>query len=497
MFVRLGIVAGSLLSMLKAAAISAVVSNTVFYMPDSLSANHLTPYVETSWEIIPHTLHFTTNADKKIIGRVMTNIVYTLDDSIIQQDHFLYTTPARATVDEIGTSKIIYLRRYYIPPGKIKMWLTFTDAADTTNTYFATDSFIVAKPDTKPFFSKLQILDTFYDSQDENVFAKNSMAQVPLNGCFLGESKKILHYYAELYHSKDLPADVTLTRKVFLSKKEGVSPFQYYEHEDSLIRQDVGLVLGSFDVTALGSGNYYLNVVIENKFHQSLVSQSLFFQRENKHPAKEDTLRRIASDTGMESIKVLDLNKTFVAKFNTDQLRAILKMLLPVSDADQTLAIQGFLEKPDEMYSRYFIYNYFNALDSKDPGRAWKEFSERVVKANKLFKVAGKTGYQTDRGFYYLRYGEPTDIITVNNEPGTLPYEIWRYNQLTQSNKKIITNAIFLFYRQNPSIEDYQLLQCTVGGEPQNNNWRSQLILGTGKSSSGNYRIDEYLTTGR
>ena len=497
MFARPGLLICTLFISLKALAISAVVSNTVFYMPDSEASGNLRPYVETSWEIISHTLRFRTNTDKQIIGRVRTDIVYTLGDSVIQEDHFTYTTPPCKDVDELGAKKIIYLRRYYMPPGKIKMWLLFTDLFDTSNTYVDKDSFDVTAPSTKPFFSKMQLLDTFFESKGESVFSKNNGDQIPLNGCFLDENKKILHYYCELYHGKDLPTDVPLYQKVFLSKKEATSPFQFYEHTDSVTRTDVGVVLGSFDVTALGSGNYYLNAVIENKFHQSLVTSSLFFQRVNQHPAKEDTLRRLAADTSMEAIKVLDLGKTFVAKFNNDQLRALLRMLLPVADADQTLAIQGFLDKPDEMYCRYFIYNYFSAINTKDPGQAWKDYSEKVIKVNKEFKSPGKAGYLTDRGFYYLRYGPPTDVIPVNNEPGTLPYEIWRYNQLTQTNKKIITNAIFLFYRSNPSIDDYQMLHCTVGGEPQNNNWRTQLILDQSSSSSGSHKIDEYLTTGR
>ncbi len=497
MFFRTGVVFCLVLASLRAAAINAVVSNTVFYLPDSVQSGKLLPYVETSWDIIPHTLHFRTTTDKKIVARVKTDILYTIGDSLIQQDHFTYTSPARTSVDEISSNKIIYLRRYFLPPGKIKMWLTFTDEFDSTNTYFATDSFVIAKPDDKPFFSKLQILDTFFESSDQNAFSKNDMEQIPLNGCFLDEGKKILHYYAELYHGKSLPADAALTQKVFLSKKEGESPFQFFEHTDSFVGQDVGVVMGSFDITSLGSGNYYLNALVENKYHQPLVTASLFFQRVNKHPSKEDTLRRVASDTSLEKINVLDMQKTFMAKFTTDQLRSMLRMMLPISDAIQTQAIQGFLDKPDELYSRYFIYNFFAALNAKEPAKAWRDYSEKVIKVNKSFRSPGKPGYLTDRGFYYLRYGAPTEIIPAENEPGALPYEIWRYNQITQTNGKIATNCVFLFYKQNPSVEDFRLLHSTVGGEPQNNNWRANLILNGDKSSTSNHRADEYLSTGR
>eukprot|EP01030_Chromulinospumella_sphaerica_P034490 gene34490-biopygen17203 len=122
----------------------------------------------------------------------------------------------------------------------------------------------------------------------------------------------------------------------------------------------------------------------------------------------------------MEQITVVDLDKSFLAKYNLSQIKAMLKMLLPVSTPMQANTINGFLKKPEEMYMRYFIHNYFQEINPKDPGKAWKEYSEKVKEVNKKFTAAGTAGYETERGFMYLRYGAPTDIITVTGETGAL-----------------------------------------------------------------------------
>lgn len=167
-------------------------------------------------------------------------------------------------------------------------------------------------------------------------------------------------------------------------------------------------------------------------------------------------------------------------------------MLLPVSDAMQTQTINNFLKKPEDMYMRYYIYNYFKTLNPKDPGQAWKEYSEKIIEVNKRFSAHGTRGYETDRGFIFIRYGAPDDMITVENESGSLPYEVWLYNNLTQMNHKEITNAVFLFYRRN-DLTDFKLLHSTVSGETQNPGWRSFLYLNGQGGNNGNSRAEQYL----
>ena len=473
--------------------IKAVVSNTVFYMPDSLVAGRPVAYVETSWEIIPRTLDYKTMMDRKIGGGFKADVIYEKNGSVIHEDHFTEATQHFASVTDLGTSRIIDLRRYFMPAGLITVSVAFTDVNDSTNTYYYSDTFNVAEAPKGTFYSKIQLLDTVIDTNMASVFNKNGMEQIPLNGYFLDDKVRTLFYYVELYRSLAISKDrLPLTEKIFISKTDGGSPFQFYEHIDTVTPNDVRPLVGNFNVAPLVSGNYYLNVALEDIDKEMVASTSLFFQRVNKHPAKEDTLRKIAADTGLEKINVLDLSKTFVGKFTLDQLQSILKMIQPVCDPLSVKAIKNFQKKPDEMYMRYFIYNYFTAINAAEPGKAWKEYSERVLQVNKLYKAGSTPGYATERGFYYLRYGAPTEVIHVENEPGALPYEVWQYDVLTQMNKKLISNAVILFYRPNAANDDFKMLHCNVGGETQNPSWRNLLYTGDGSSSAGSHRAEQY-----
>jgi len=478
-------------------AIDAVVAHTIFYQHDQGQNGKLTPIVETYWQINPSTLHYTTTPEKTIIARIKTDIVFTNDTGIVMEDHYVLKTVPRANIAELARHSILELRRYSMPPGFVHMRLVLTDLADSANRFSLTDTFTVFPPANTVFFSGLQMIDTFIESPAETVFKKNGRQQVPECANFIDDYKSTLHYYAELYNADAIPkTDYPLIRKVLITKNDETDPIGNFFKKDTVGNIPLSLVSGSFSIPSLPSGNYYLQATLENKYHVIVASQTLFFQRLNTHPTQlaRDTIKRDAvSDTGMESVTVLNLKKTFIAKYTLGEVRAILKMLLPFSDPLGTQTIRGFLKKPDEIYMRYYVYNYFANIDKSDPGRAFKEFTAKIIKVNKLFNTSNKLGYETERGFIYLRYGEPTDIITVENESGSLPYEIWQYNTLTQTNRKEITNAIFLFYKPNQASFDYQLLHSTVEGELQNTGWRSYLYVNGGDGSSSNSRAEQYM----
>jgi GWxTD domain-containing protein len=165
-------------------------------------------------------------------------------------------------------------------------------------------------------------------------------------------------------------------------------------------------------------------------------------------------------------------------------------MLLPFSDPVATQTIRNFLKKPDELYMRYYVYNYFTNINKKDPGKAFKEFSQKIIEVNKLYTSRGVPGYETDRGVIYLKYGAPTDIITVENENGSLPYEIWQYNVLEQTNHKEVADAYFLFYKQNQATSDFRILHSTVEAEAKNMDWRSYLYP---SGRNGDSRAEQYI----
>ncbi|GAA4460984.1 hypothetical protein GCM10023093_04790 [Nemorincola caseinilytica] len=477
------------------ARINATVGHTIYYKKSAAGVYRPAPQVY--WQVDPGSLRFFTNDKKQIVAQMRTDIVFSDAGGMLHEDHFVLRTPPRADVQGLSTLNILEQRQYVLErpiQGKVRMYMVITDMSDTFNAYTFTDSMDVSADTSRPFFSGLKLL-AINDSAGRSI---------PLCANFLDDAQRTLYYNAELYNAgadKINASAYPIVRRVRLSKKPNEVFLPELMVTDTFTANVPAAAWGAIPIGRLTSGNYYLNISIEDKYSVPIASRSMFFQRMNTHPDKVEevatrSMTEILKDTGMEKVTVLNMEKTFLAKYNMQQLRSILKMLLPVCDAMQTNTINGFLKKPDEMYMKYFIFNYFQDKDPKDPAKAWKEYSERVVEVNKKFNANGNAGYETDRGFIYLRYGKPTDVITVTGESGSLPYEIWQYNNLTQfGNKKELANSLFLFYKRSQAMTDYMLLHSTVPGEMMNPAWRNYLFTGNGASNAGfsmNSRAEQY-----
>ena len=260
-------------------AIEAIVSHTLFYINDPEQNNQLKPSMEVYWQVDPATVHYSTTPEKTIRARIKTDIVFTNDAGIIKEDHFILQTVPSKNINELTALSIIDLRRYFLGPGLIKMKLTLTDQADTANRFAYTDSFTIVKPDDVAFFSGLQIIDTFIESPAKTAFLKNGHQQVPACTNFLDDNKKILHYYAELYGTDELSkVNLPLIRTITISKKQGDLHYGNFIKTDTVTPEKISIATGSFPLSSLPSGNYYLNISLENNIHKLLASGNQFFQ---------------------------------------------------------------------------------------------------------------------------------------------------------------------------------------------------------------------------
>jgi GWxTD domain-containing protein len=476
----------------RAFALEAVVAHNVFYFPDSGKA-----YTEIYWQINPGTLHYLRNEARAIYGIARADISFTIEGKTVGEDHIYFKTEPVASADDIASQNIMDFHRYMVPSGLVNVHLRITDLSDTTNKYNYSDTFNVLPPTAGPYYSGVQLIDTIYRSSAETRYLKNDQQQIPICTNFYDEDRNFIHYYFELYNADKISKDdYPLVQKVFISRRLNEGVLTKFAISDTVRPGSLKPYYGTFPINSLASGNYYINTVLYNSSNVVLASGATLFQNFKKYNPKNDTDGRNAVAPIFSKMETIDLAKTFLAKYNTNQLKVILKMLLPTVNAADAQTITGFLKKEDDMYMRYFIYNHFLAINKDNPADAWKDYSEKVIEVNKLFGTSanGSRGFETERGAIYLRYGRPKDRVVVENEAGALPYEIWQYEEITTPNKRHMRNGLFLFYRPSDVAQDYKLLHSNVSGEMQNTRWRDFLYVNGSGGNNGNSRAEQYFT---
>lgn len=99
----------------------------------------------------------------------------------------------------------------------------------------------------------------------------------------------------------------------------------------------------------------------------------------------------------------------------------------------------NFYRKASFREKKKFFDRFWAKLDPKPETRQNEmldEYFRRVNFANQNFSSLGQTGWRTDMGRIFIKFGPPEDVERHPFEMGSRPYEIWRYYGL---------NKVFLF----------------------------------------------------
>lgn len=466
-------------------AIEAVVAYKIFY---SYQDKLYTPYIELYWQIASNTLTYNSPDSNNYQAKIKTYISITDSaGNVVKTDAYILQTQPARTKEAAFLQKIIEVQRYVIPTGKLYFSLQLEDIFNPKNKFNHADSAVVLPVTQQSAYTSLQLLDTTYSSSVQDMFAKNGNIQIPLCADFLDNSRHYITYYTELMVP---PASGYLKHKfkqqVFISKKPQESVIYRLQQTDSIQTEEITPVYGRLNIERLPSGNYYLNIALTDN-GKKIAYNSLFFQRINTKP-KIDTSGIASSDTITTQMQVLDLSTTFVSKYTLPQLKAILKMLKPICNEIELVSVNNFVARPDETYIKYFIYNFWKQRSPLNPKAEWEKYVAIIKEVNRMFGVSGIAGYETERGVIYLKYGKPDEMVSVSNEQGTEPYEIWTYNTLPHQS----TGGMLLFYRPGFMTGDYRVLHSNIRGEMRNPDWRA-ILYKTGRANNNvGSRAEQY-----
>lgn len=486
---------------IKAWSIQASATHTVFYKKNTKDSNRYDANVLLNWRIKNSSLHFTKDEKGLFAAKLACVMRWSNDTGVYSEQIFNINLPAQKTKEDALNQFIGDQYSYKLPTGHYQIEMAIFEPEFKQEVFLYNDTLTIRKiPGDQPFLSGIQLLDTFFSSNMKSEYSRNNYFNLALSSNYLNEKKNNLFVNYELYEANKTQ-NGPLSFNCFISWKPYGSPVPGMERKSTISSSDAQAFYTAFPLEDVQSGNYYVNIVLKDKYEMVLDQKSVFIQRYNTRPKPEktavaapvpvkDTLQQ-KEDTA-EVSHILDLTATFVGKYNAAQVREILKMMLLVCEPSEAISINGFLKKPDEVYSKYFIYNFWEKRDKANPDAAWKAFTERIKEVNRLFGGTSKGGYETDRGKIYMTYGKPNDRIIVNNEPGSLPYEIWQY----YSTEKQGLEGVFLFYKPAQNMGGYEVLHSTLVGEKRNNNWRALLYNNTSTGAAGtneNSQAEQYI----
>lgn len=415
------------------------------------------PYIEVHLYMVGSTINFENIDSTTMQAEVEVTIMFKQNGEIIKFDKYALKSPVSNEVTDF-----VDLKRYTIPNGVYELEVQIKDLKEAGNEgNYTTQNVVVQYKADKMEMSDIQLLTSCDKAETESNFVKNGLLMEMAPFSFYNKQLSELIFYTEVYGAdKYLNEDFVISYyidKVTSLKKEKSFIIGHKRRKAKAI--DVFVM--PIDISKLSSGNYDLKVEVRDKSKKLLCTKSVVFQRSN--PYLEENFQQDED---------FDITKTFVNEFTSEELRYSLRAIAPKLVGGDVEVLNLVLQKGNATAMKNQLFSYWANKNSINPRAAYDEYMVVAKAADNTFKSGLGYGFETDRGYIFMKYGKPTSSVTVVDESDAPPYEIWFYDFFPFTNQ---TNVRFLFY--NPSLAggSYVLLHSTARGEMNNPDWVGEL----------------------
>ncbi|HMO41147.1 MAG TPA: GWxTD domain-containing protein [Saprospiraceae bacterium] len=440
-------------------ALDAAVSCATFKSGDQ-------PYVEVYFYFAGPTLTFAPVQDSLQQAQVEVVLFFQQQEQIVQFDKYTLHSPVAAQPLDF-----LDLKRYALPNGTYQLTVELRDAhrPDQVREYR-----MPLRVDYTPSGiqqSDIQLLASYQRTEiAEHPFVKNGILMEPLPLHFYSKNMATLSFYHEIYHT-----DEVLTEDFMVSyaieKVENNSRQTLAIGHKRLTPQPRAPVLLQMDISQLPSGNYHLSVEVRDRHKELLSRRTAFFQRSNPYLQAQELAK-------------LEISDEFVAHLDAPALEFSLRALAPKIPPGDVELVNIYLRDKNLQGQRLYLFNYWTRQHPNYPETAYAKYMEVARAVHEQFKSGFRYGFESDRGYIFLKYGAPSDIETREDEPSAPPYEIWTYNAFPATRQN---NVKFVFYNPTLAPGDFQLLHTNAIGELNNPQWELQLYRNAPNEINGSF----------
>lgn len=451
------------------------------------------PFVETYLTVVGNTINYQLNENNKYQGNVSISLIFKKNDTIIDFKKINLLSPE--FTDTInGLTNFIDQQRFALPNDNYLLQIEIKDNYSNKEAYVVYQPININYISYSPSFSDIQFVEKYELSTNESIITKSGYDLIPYVSNFYPENMNSIKFYAEIYNvDKKITENEPYLINYYIENYETES---IVGNNKRFLRKNASsadAIIGEFDITNLPSGNYNLVVDARNKQNEQISRKSVFFQRSN--PSMRLT---------KETFDNISLENSFVKYYtNIDTLSEFVQCLYPIASEMERNFIRENNKSNDVEFLQKFFLSFWQDRNRLNPELAWSNYENQVRYVQKEYGSVLRSGYQTDRGRIYLKYGKPTTINKQYNEPNSYPYEIWHYYHENVKNRN---NVKFVFYAHEQATNEFELLHSTAYGERKDYKWQTRLQKRTSKDTSvdqnapdDNYgsRADDYFNLPR
>lgn len=421
------------------------------------------PYIETYFTVVGNSVKYVKNAEGKFQGKVLITMLFKQGGEIVNYKKYNLLSPA-LTDTVSGFSNFIDQQRISLPAGKYDFEIELKDNNSNNPAFTSAQPIEIGHTGDELCISDIELIESYKKTQQESILSKSGFDLIPYVSDYFPASMKHITFYAEIYNTeKSFGKDGKYLLNFYIRSFESgavLGQFRGFERQEAA---PVNAILKSINIETLPSGNYKLVLEVRDRENELIAEKQLFFQRNNPSAViKSDQLASIA------------VENSFVSAIpHPDTLSDYIHSLRPICSESELVFIDNNLEGASDEIRQKFFYSFWKMRNPADPEGQWLKYKRKLKEVNRFYKTQIKSGYETDRGRIYLRYGPPNTIVSREHEPSSYPYEIWHYYNTNDGQ----SNVKFVFYDPDLTTNDYQLLHSTAIGEIKDYRWHLRLQM--------------------
>lgn len=412
-------------------------------------------YIETYLTLNGNSLQY-VKTDNNWQATIEITFIFKQNDNIIDFKKYNLKSPEYNDSNDVKTN-FFDQQRISLPDGKYDFEITLKDKNTSEKAFSTVQELEINYKANTIQLSDITLIESFKKTESKNILSKSGYDLMPYTSDFYPEEFEKLLFYAEIYNTdKVLEKDEAFLVNYYIESYESKQVIGNYKSFKRENPKPVNVVMSSFDIVKLPSGNYNLVVELKNKNNETITLKKIFFQRSNA-----SAIELLVSD---------DYINSFVTTMSQTELESHIKSLAPISTQIELNFAKNQLSAKDPELMKQYFYNFWLTRNQTNPEEDWKKYKELVKISDQLYSTSIKKGYETDRGRIFLKHGKPNTISEIKNETSTYPYEIWHYYGIEGR-----SNVKFIFYNPDIISNDYPLLHSTLPGEIYNASWKVEL----------------------
>lgn len=414
-------------------------------------------YLETYIRIIGNTIEFkdVVGQEKSMQAGVELTLIISQGENIISYERYVLNSPLF-----MEPKDFLDVKRFALAPGIYKLKAEAVDINNENNKLEIEKSVEIASYLDPINLSDVQLFGSVTSADPSNPLAKNGLLMEPLTYGFVSSDIAVLNIYAEVY-KKEISKATYFIRYAILDghSSEGkelvIQKFKKLEG-----KENEPLVL-RLPVDELPSGKYHVIVELFDKNKATLSTKKVDFVRSNP-------------EYDMEYWRSYNKNEdySFVSDLSEEELDYALRAISAIVYEPKKSLMNFMIKEAPKRAQRKFLFDFWKENAPTSPELSYLKYMEVAKAIDIEFNNNVGHGFETDRGYIFLRYGKPSNILSVDTEPDSYPYEIWYFNYMKETNQ---TNVRFIFYNKSLVHNDYDILHSTCIGERQNPAWEVEL----------------------